>query len=152
MAQLKFEITTPEKTVYKADIDQVTVPTPQGEITILPHHVPLVSQLVPGELSVKQGNEVTHMAVSGGFIEVRPGSEVVVLADTAERAEDIDVKRAEEARARAKALMESERKDETKFVDAVTSLEKHLARLRVAERAHHRPKRGFVTTEEGEDM
>src|SRR3989338_5548929 len=78
-SKLRFEITTPERTVYKEEIDQVTVPTVAGEITILPNHIPLVSQLMAGELAVKRGHDIIHMAVSGGFIEVRKNNEVVVL-------------------------------------------------------------------------
>src|SRR3989344_8103243 len=132
MALLRFEITTPERTVYKEEIDQVTVPTSTGEITILPNHTPLMSQLMAGELVVKRGDEITHMAVSGGFLEVRKNNEVVVLADSAEKAEEIDIKRAEEARARARQLMNGKRRDEEAFADAVAELEKSMARLKVA--------------------
>ncbi|KKU48585.1 ATP synthase F1 subunit epsilon [Candidatus Uhrbacteria bacterium RIFCSPLOWO2_12_FULL_46_10] len=142
MAQLHFEITTPERTVYKEEVDQVTVPTSMGEITILPNHISLVSQLVPGALVVKRGNDITHMAVSGGFIEVRKNNEVVVLADSAEKAEEIDIKRAEEARARARQLMNGKRRDEEAFADAVAELEKSMARLKVAKRARHRGHHG----------
>lgn len=139
---MKFEITTPERTVYKADIDSVTVPTSTGEITVLPNHVPLVSQLIPGELTIRKGSEVTHLAVTGGYIEVRVGGEVALLADAAEKAEEIDLKRAEEARVRAAAAMETDRKDEQKFADATAGLERSLARLRVAKRARHRGHHG----------
>lgn len=139
---IHFEITTPEKTVYKEDIDQVTVPTSTGEITILPNHIPLVSQLVPGELVVKAGEMVTHMAVSGGFIEIRKNNEVVVLADSAEKAEEIDIKQAEEARERARELMNGKRRDEESFTEAVAELEKSMARLKVAKRTRHRGHHG----------
>jgi len=142
MARLHFEITTPERTVYKEDIDQVTVPTASGEITILPNHTPLVSQLASGELVVKHGDDITHMSVSGGFIEVRKNNEVVVLADSAEKAEEIDIHRAEEARERARQLMNGKRKDEQSFADAAAQLEKSMARLKVAKRARHRGHHG----------
>ena len=139
---MKFEITTPERTVYEAEVDSVTVPTSTGEITVLPHHIPLVSQLVPGELTVRQGGEVTHLAVSGGFVEVRQGNEVVILADSAERAEEIDAARAEAARGRAKAAMEANHQDAEKFAEATAGLERSLARLKVAKRARHRGHHG----------
>ena len=139
---IHFEITTPEKTVYKEEVDQVTVPTSTGEITILPNHIPLVSQLVAGELVVKRGDEITHMAVSGGFLEVRKNNEVVVLADSAEKAEEIDTKRAEEARERARQLMNGKRHDAEAFAEAVAELEKSMARLKVAKRARHRGHHG----------
>ncbi|OGL87415.1 ATP synthase F1 subunit epsilon [Candidatus Uhrbacteria bacterium RIFCSPLOWO2_02_FULL_48_12] len=140
---IHFEITTPEKTVYKEEVDQVTVPTSTGEITILPNHIPLVSQLVAGELVVKRGDEITHMAVSGGFLEVRKNNEVVVLADSAEKAEEIDTKRAEEARERARQLMNGKRHDAEAFAEAVAELEKSMARLKVAKRARHRGHHGL---------
>src|SRR3989338_11558807 len=139
---ISFEITTPEKTVYKEEVDQVTVPTSTGEITILPTHTPLMSQLMAGELVVKRGDEITHMAVSGGFLEVRKNNEVVVLADSAEKAEEIDTKRAEEARERARQLMNGKRKDEQSFADAAAQLEKSMARLKVAKRARNRGHHG----------
>lgn len=137
-----FEITTPERTVYKEEVDQVTVPTATGEITILPNHVPLVSQIAAGELVVKRGDAVTHMAVSGGFLEVRKGNEVIVLADSAEKAEEIDIKRAEEARERARQLMNGKRRDAESFAEATAVLEKSMARLKVAKRARHRGHHG----------
>src|SRR3989338_515301 len=118
MDNLHFEITTPERTVYKSEVDQVTVPTAMGEITVLPNHIPLVSQLVSGELVIKKGSEKIHLAVSGGFVEVRQGNHVVILADTAERAEEIDVARAEEARERARQLVSQARPDAESFAQA----------------------------------
>lgn len=141
--KIHFEITTPERTVYKEEIDQVTVPTSTGEITILPNHTPLVSQLVSGELVVKAGEMVTHMAVSGGFIEIRKNNEVVVLADSAEKAEEIDIKQAEEARERARELMNGKRRDEESFTEAVAELEKSMARLKVAKRTRRRGHHGI---------
>ncbi|MFA5134401.1 MAG: F0F1 ATP synthase subunit epsilon [Patescibacteria group bacterium] len=135
--KLKFEITTPERVVFSAEIDEVVLPTPQGEVGILPNHIPLVSLLSPGELRIKQGGETTFMAVSGGFIEVRP-DKVVVLADTAERAEDIDEARAEEARKRAQQLSREKRADAAEFAALSAKMEKELARLRVARKKRRR--------------
>jgi len=131
--KLNFEITTPERVVYSDEVDEVVLPTPQGEVGILPHHIPLVSILSPGEIRIKKGGEVTHMATSGGFIEVQP-KKVVILADTAERAEEIDEVRAEEARKRAQALLKEKRADATDFAAVAAKLEKELARLKVAKR------------------
>lgn len=129
----RFEITTPERTVFSADIRQVTLPTSTGEITVLRHHVPLVSLLVPGVLHIiRENGEELVLAVSGGFIEVQ-SNKVTVLADTAERAEEIDEARAEEARQRAEQAMK-ERKDTEAFTSANASLERHLARLRAVRR------------------
>ncbi len=139
--EIKFKIVTPEKTVYEAEIDQLTLPTQEGEITVLPDHIPLISVLAPGELVAKKGSEEIAMAVSGGMIEVRK-NEITILADTAERAEEIDIKRAEEAKARAERLKEEKiRLDETEYATAAAILEKNLARIKVARK--HLTKRGM---------
>jgi F-type H+-transporting ATPase subunit epsilon len=97
---LKLDIVTAEKLVYSDKVDMVIVPGIVGELGILPSHAPLMTMLQPGELRIKKGTEETDMAVSGGFLEVRP-DHVIILADTAERAEDIDIARAEAAKKRA---------------------------------------------------
>src|SRR5665648_417690 len=99
-SKIKFKIVTPEKTVYEDSVDQVTLPTQEGEITVLPNHIPLISVLRAGELVAKKGGEEIAMAVSGGMVEVRK-NEITILADTAERAEEIDLARAEEAKQKA---------------------------------------------------
>ena len=139
--KLFFEITTPERIVFQEEADQVSVPTSTGEITILPEHIALVSELVPGELTLLHNGEPQHFVVAGGFVEVRDGNRVIILADLAERAEEIDVVRAEEARERARKLMSEERQDSEGFAEASALLEKSLARLRVANRARHRGRR-----------
>ncbi len=141
MSCIKFKIVTPERTVYESEIDQITLPTADGEITVLPNHIPLISVIAPGELIVKKGDEEVMMAVSGGMIEVGE-NEITILADTAERAEEIDLKRAEEARARAEKLKEEKiRVDETEYATAAAILEKNLARIKVARK--HLTKRGM---------
>lgn len=139
--KIKFKIVTPERTVLESEIDQLTLPTQEGEITVLPNHIPLISVLVPGELIAKNGDEETAMAVSGGIVEVRK-NEITILADTAERAEEIDVKRAEEARERAEKLkVERIQTDEAQYATAAAILEKNLARIRVAKK--HLTRRGM---------
>ena len=110
--KINIKITTPERVVMSDEVDGVVLPTAMGEIGILPHHIPLVALLAPGEIRVKKNNEELLLAVSGGFIEVQP-TRVVVLADTAEHAEEIDEQRAEEARKRAEELRTSKRVDAT---------------------------------------
>lgn len=139
--RIKFKIVTPEKTVYEDAIDQLTLPTAEGEITVLPNHIPLISVLASGELVAKKNGEEIAMAVSGGMAEVRK-NEITILADTAERAEEIDLARAEEARLRAEKLKEEKiRVDETEYATAAAILEKNLARIRVARK--HLTKRGM---------
>ncbi len=135
--KIKFQITTPERIVYQEEVDEIILPTPLGEIGILPHHIPLVSLLSPGEIRIKKGSEILHLATSGGFIEVQP-KKVVVLADTAERVEEIDEKRAEEARQRAQQLLKEKRTDAKEFAALTAKIEKELARLKVVKRRHYR--------------
>ena len=138
---IKFKIVTPERTVYESEIDQVTLPTQDGEITVLPNHIPLISVLTSGELVAKKGGEEIAMAVSGGMVEVRK-NEITILADTAERAEEIDIKRAEEARERAEKLKDEKiRMDETEYAAVAALMERNLARIKVARK--HFTRRGM---------
>lgn len=135
--QINFEIVTPERVVLKTQASSISVPTKQGEITILPHHIPLVASLQPGVLVIKHNGQIEEMAVSGGFIEVLP-TKVVVLADTAERATEIDEERATKAIERAKQLMTEKRHDAEGYAAAVALLEKELARTRAVARRKYR--------------
>ncbi|MGQ9818009.1 MAG: F0F1 ATP synthase subunit epsilon, partial [bacterium] len=119
------EIVTPERLVYAQDVDVLTVPTIQGEISILAKHVPLVSIISPGEIKIKNDNEIEYMAISGGFVQVLP-NKVIILADTAERAEEIDIERAEQARQRAQKLMEEKRGDKISHAEAISAFQRAL--------------------------
>ena len=132
---IKFEIVTPERSVLKEEVSQVTVPTAMGEITVLPDHIPLVAILEPGVIEAKRENgDIEVMSVSGGFLEVLKGK-IVVLADTAERAHEIDVQRAEEARDRAEDLKKSEiRFDQKRFAELSSLIAKEMARTRAAKK------------------
>lgn len=135
---IQFEIATPERVVYKDTVDSLTLPTREGEITVLPQHIPLVSVLVPGAITVRKGADEQYMAVSGGFIEVQPHNRVVVLADTAELAEELTVEAIEKARAEAqKVLAEKRTADTESFALAAAALERELARLKVARKRRH---------------
>lgn len=142
MKAFDFEITTPERTAYKAKVRQVTIPTAGGEITVLPDHVPLVAPILAGELRVvdEKGEEVL-MAVSGGFVTVHPDDRMAVLADTAERAEELEVAAVEEAKRRAEELLREKTDDQERFADAAAHLARELARLKVARK--HRARRGL---------
>ena len=133
--RIKFEIATPERVVLKEEILQVTVPTEEGEITVLPKHSPLVSILKPGVLEIKQLNgEIEIISVSGGFVEVLL-NKVIILADTAERADEIDLERAEEARKKAEESLKNIRSiDASQFAQLAAQIEKELARVRSAKR------------------
>lgn len=135
---ITFEIATPERVISKEEIDQVSLPTELGEITILPGHIPLVANLVPGEMKItKDGKEILYM-ITDGFVEVRDGNAITVLADAAERPEEIDEQAAEEARVRAKKLMKEPKGDAVKEAKAAAVLERSLMRLRIARKKKYR--------------
>lgn len=139
---IKFELITPERVVLRDEFDSATVPTREGEITVLPGHVPLVASLVPGMITVQRTGGEQYLAVSGGFIEVQPGSKMIVLADTAERAEELDLDKVEAARERAEKLLTEKRHvDDVSSAAAMAALERELARAKVARkhRAGRRP-------------
>lgn len=138
---LKFKIVTPDGVVYDdAGVEKVSIPTVMGEITVLPNHIPLLSVIAPGELVIYKNNEPIAIAISGGMLEVRRGSEVSILADTAERAEHIDLERAEKARKRAEELLATEKDmDDVEFARLQAAMEKELARLRVGRKYRRLP-------------
>ena len=132
MKDLKLKIVTPEKILFEKRVSQVSISTVMGEVTILPNHIPLVSQLASGEVVVNaNGDEEDLMAISGGFVEVLP-DQVVILADTAERAEDIDEERAEVARNKAEEGLKTKASDAEAFAMFTAQIEKEMARLKVA--------------------
>ena len=133
---VKLDIVTAEQLVYSDDVDIVVAPGIDGELAVLPHHAPLMTMLKPGELLVRKGGEEILMAITGGFLEVRP-DRVTILADAAERAEDIDAARAEEAKRRAEERL-SGKLSESDMVRAEGALRRSLLRLRVAEKRRRR--------------
>lgn len=139
--RLHLRINTMERIVYEDDVDSVTLPTKSGEITILVNHVPLVSVLNSGELMIKKDEKEIFIAVSGGFIET-DGKTLTVLADMAERAEEIDEKKADEARAKAEELMLARKGDDVGYADAMAHMERELARLKVARKFRKRSGQG----------
>lgn len=131
MSFFTFELVTPQRVVLKEAADQITLPTPDGEITILPHHIPLVTLVSSGELLLKKGSEEIPLAVHGGVLEVH-GNTVRLLAEEAERVEELDEARAEQARKRAEELKARAIGDEQLYAEAAAMLERSLARLRIA--------------------
>jgi F-type H+-transporting ATPase subunit epsilon len=124
MATLHLEIVTQERRLFSDDVDMVVAPGSEGVMGILPHHAPLLTTLKEGELLVKKGGSETSFTVGGGFMEVQP-DHVIVLADVAEQANEIDIARAEEARRRAEQLL----RDRPAGID----VERALAALRRAQ-------------------
>lgn len=147
MAQLTLKIATPERIVFEGTVDSVTAMTENGEITVLPNHIPLATLLRAGEMRLMNGKNETLLAASTGLLEVRPGNEIVVLAQTAERSEELELAAIEDAKKRAEqALIES--KDAVSFADAAAHMERELARYRVAIKHKHR---GTKTTQRNEE-
>ncbi len=141
MATLKLEIITAEREIFADDIDILVAPGIEGELGILPHHAPLMTMIQPGELLVRKNGEETYMVVTGGFLEVRP-DKVIVLADACERAEEIDVARAEEAKRRAEESLET-RPPDVEAASIEAALRRSLTRLKVAERRRRKAKPGL---------
>ncbi|PIZ27348.1 MAG: F0F1 ATP synthase subunit epsilon [Chloroflexi bacterium CG_4_10_14_0_8_um_filter_46_9] len=139
MATLRLEIVTAERTVFADDVSEVVAWGVEGQLGILPHHAPLMTMLQPGDLLIKKDDEEHYLAISGGFLEVRP-DKVIILADACERAEEIDVERAEAARHRAEEILKT-RPPEIDTAAAEAALRRSLARIKVAER--RRRKKGI---------
>jgi F-type H+-transporting ATPase subunit epsilon len=131
MAKLQVELVTAEGRVLSEEADFVKAPGIAGELGVLPHHIPLMTPLRTGEVLVRNGGEEQYLFVAGGFLQVLP-DKVVILADAAERAEDIDEARAEEARHRAQQLME-QKADTADAAEAAAALERAMFRIRIAE-------------------
>lgn len=130
---LHLEIITGERVVYSDEVDAVTAPGALGQITILPRHTSLLTLLEPGEMRLRKGREEIVLAVHGGFLEVHH-DRVIVLADAAERAEEIDVARAQAAMERARALL-AQKGPAVDLARAEAALRRSQVRLRVARRA-----------------
>ncbi len=131
MAKLHVDIVTVEGRRFEGDADFVLAPGIEGELGILPHHIPLLTPLAAGAIKVRNDGDEQFFFVSGGFLEVRP-DQVTVLADAAERAEDIDEARAEEARRRAQSLLE-QKVSAAEVAGASAALARAEARLRLAD-------------------
>jgi F-type H+-transporting ATPase subunit epsilon len=132
---LKLEIVTPEAKTYSEEVEMVTLPGSEGEMGIYPQHVPLLTQIVPGEVVARKAGRDYFLAVGEGFVEIT-GERVAIMTDMAIRAENIDEAKAEEARRRAEArLAEHIDDEETAMVSA--ALSHSLAQLKVKRRQQH---------------
>lgn len=132
MEKLHLEIVTPARLLLKEEVDEVQVPGKNGYIGILPGHAPLISELQIGEVSYRQGKEKRHVALAMGYCEVLPYS-VKILAETAEKAEEIDLERARAAKERADKRLADVNNQEVDFARAMASLQRALTRIHVRE-------------------
>jgi len=140
MATIKIDIVTAERSVFSEEVDIVIAPGIDGELGILPRHTPLMTALKPGEIITRKGTDEYSLVVSGGFLEVRP-ERVIILADSAERAEEIDISRAEEAKRRAEQRMTEKYEPGFDAARVEATLQRALARMKVAERHRKRRRR-----------
>lgn len=134
MARLRLEIVTPEAKTYSEEVDMVTLPGSEGEMGIYPNHVPLMTQIVPGEVIARKDNESYFLAVGEGFVEIT-GDRVAIMTDMAIKAENIDEAKAEEARRRAEARL-AEKLDDEEAAMVNAALAHSLAQLKVKRRQH----------------
>jgi len=134
MAALKLEIVTPEEKTYSEDVEMVTVPAAEGEMGIMPGHVPLMAQVVAGELYVRKDNRDYFLAIGDGFVQIT-GERVAIMTDMAIKAENIDEAKAEEAKRRAEARL-AEKLDDEESATVAASLAHSLAQLKVKRRGH----------------
>src|SRR5215471_10361109 len=134
-ATLKLEIVTPDAKTFSEDVEMVTLPGVEGEMGIYPQHVPILTQIVPGEITVRKDGRDQFLAVGEGFVEIT-GERVAILSDMAIRAENIDEVKAQEARQRAEARL-AEHLDDEEAAIVSAALAHSLAQLKV-KRRHHR--------------
>jgi F-type H+-transporting ATPase subunit epsilon len=130
------EIVTPEKLAYSDTVDAVVLPGADGEMGVLPHHAPLLATLWIGELRIRTGGEEDHFAIVGGFVQVRP-DKVVVMAETADMASEIDLEKAQEARREAERALEAGSQERASLALARPPPPQALLRARVAIPRHH---------------
>lgn len=133
---LTVEIVTPEKVVFQGEASEVIIPTTEGQITVLPHHVSLLSKIAEGEITIKKKSENSHLAVASGYLEV-VNNKLTILADYAIRSEEIETAKALEAKKAAERLMQEKISGED-FAQAEAQLRRSLLELKVAE---HRKRR-----------
>lgn len=132
MAKLNLKVVTLEKEIFTGEVDEVLVTTPDGEIGILPNHTNLMSNIVAGEMRIKNGGKTTVMATGAGLLQMT-NNNLSIMTDLAQAAEDIDEKAAEEARKRAEAALEQKLTNE-EYAQTQAILEKSLAQLKVKRR------------------
>ena len=132
MTNLTLKIVTPEEEVLNEQIDSVYLPTPQGEIGILPGHASLITKVIPGELRIKKGSKDSFFATGEGFIQVQDNL-ITLLTDMAVDESSINEKAVEDARKRAEAALENKLSDE-EYADTISIIERSLAQLKVKRR------------------
>lgn len=129
---LQLTIITPIKSVFDEEVEEITLPSEQGELTILPNHISLFTRIKPGQLSIRKNNKPTHFAITGGFLEVKE-NKATILADYAIRADDIEILKAQEAKDKAEKIMK-EKVSGRDFAQAEAQFTRAILELKVAKR------------------
>jgi len=137
---IQFKVLTPERTLFTEEVSQVSLQTTQGEITVLPGHIPVITNLMPGELRFVKGKESVPMVVLGGFAEITKNS-VTVLADAAEKVEEIIEERVEEAKKKAEELRGQKISDRKEYAALTAQIEREMARLKVSQKYRSKKRR-----------
>lgn len=132
--QIQLRIVTPDRELVEGEVSEVSIPGKEGYLGVLPGHAPLLTELQSGELTYRQGEMVYHVAIHWGFAEVLP-DRVIILADIAERAEEIDVQRAERARKRAEELLKRPSEPDKEIEEAREALRRAMCRLETSRHA-----------------
>ncbi|MDX9970932.1 MAG: ATP synthase F1 subunit epsilon [Candidatus Gracilibacteria bacterium] len=133
MEKMKLQIVTPDKTLYQSEVSYVVVPALDGQISVLPGHIPLITAIKPGEIKIVNDSNEEFFSITKGVLET-DGKSVTILADSGERAEEIDETRAQEAMNRAKEMMSKEYKDKVSYADAISELERATSRLKIVKK------------------
>ncbi len=134
---MQLEIVTPEKIIYTGEVDEIVINTADGEIAVLPHHVNLMTKVLPGEMTLKIGNKTQYMAITGGFLEIT-NNKITLLADYAVEAEQIEVSKALEAQKRAEEILKKKESgiSAQDLATAQGDLRRAILELHVAKRRH----------------
>jgi F-type H+-transporting ATPase subunit epsilon len=138
MNKIDLKLVTPEKTLFEEDFESITLETEMGQITVLPNHAPLVASLVPGEFVVRRASEENFVHIDGGFVTISESGLVIILADAAERLDEIDEKIEEEAIERAKVALAEEQMSSEEIAETEASILRGLSKLNVVRRRRSR--------------
>ncbi len=133
--KIPFYLITPEKIVYQEEVDSISLPTTDGEITVLPHHIPLITVLSAGVITLRNEGETHYVSVTDGVVKVDKMG-LTVLATSADRANDLVMEQVEKALEDAKKLANEKKMSETEFLEAMTLVTRETARLHALRRHH----------------
>jgi F-type H+-transporting ATPase subunit epsilon len=145
MANLHLQLVTPTGKTLDTEAHSITIPTTLGQITVLPGHTDLIATIKPGELVTKTGNEVHTIHVAGGFVQIKQGSEVILLADEAEHVTRLNEAQAQEAKERAEKLLAQTNLSDEEYAKAASMLEVNMSKLSTIRRHAHRTRKPITS-------